>query len=285
VIVIDASLAVKWFVTEEGHATAVSLLEQNQILVAPDLIFPETTNVFWKKLQKGEMTSEQSQLACRALPGFLQGTFSSSRLSADALKLAIRLNHSVYDCIYLACAEQQGAKLVTADKKFVSRNKSAGLHHLVMDLEEAFGLVQAKSDNGLSISDAELTRVLGLSDQFRRTVKSVEDQVGKPIGSGTLKLIHGVDLAPAFDSPSHRGLRQALGDLSFDELYDIVALAWLGRGLDGHDWLALHKRAEELLGNRPLEHEGYIISLFDYVRQGIETLTKLRGPEAGSDNR
>lgn len=58
-IVVDASVAVKWFVEEEGHQFALSLLEQHLVIIAPDLIFSETTNVLWKKLRRGEVTRER----------------------------------------------------------------------------------------------------------------------------------------------------------------------------------------------------------------------------------
>jgi predicted nucleic acid-binding protein len=275
VIVVDASVAVKWFVFEEGHLSAVGLLEQNQVLVAPDLIFSETANVLWKKLRKGEVTVDQAEAACRALPDFFQGVISSSWLSAEAVAFANRLNHSVYDCIYLACSEQLAAKLVTADKRFVSRIRNADLSHLVVDLDDVSGLVQS-TGGALSISEAELTRVLGLSDQFDRTMKFVEEQVGKPLGGGTTKWVDSADLRPALDSPNHQLLRQALNGLSRDNLRDIVALAWLGRGHDGTDWMTLRTGAEGLLGSRPLEHEGYIVSLLSYVQEGIETLRKTK---------
>ena len=276
-IVIDASVAVKWFVAEEGHMFALSLLEQNKALIAPDLIFSETTNVFWKKQRKGEMTTAQSEEACRALPDFLHRVVGVIHLNIDALRFATQLGHSVYDCIYLACAERTGAKLVTADKKFLSRIRNFGLGHLAMDLNESAELGAATEARSLSISDAELARVVGLSDRFRQTMEFVEKQVSRPVGEGTLKWINTKDLTPALHSPIRRRLSQTLSDLSPDELSDVVALAWLGRGNDGHDWSRLRRSAENLLGQEPLEYEGYIISLLGYVRNGLLILDNLRG--------
>lgn len=48
-IVVDASVAIKWFIPEI-HATAAGrLLEKNLKLLAPDLIFAEIGNILWKK--------------------------------------------------------------------------------------------------------------------------------------------------------------------------------------------------------------------------------------------
>ena len=40
-IVVDASVAVKWFVQEDGHLPATQLLEHGLAIMAPDLIFPK----------------------------------------------------------------------------------------------------------------------------------------------------------------------------------------------------------------------------------------------------
>jgi len=149
VIVVDASVAVKWFVREEGHLSALRLLEQGHVLLAPDLIFSETANVLWKKLREGEVTLEQPRQACTALPEFFQAVISAARIAPVAIEIANRLNHPVYDCIYLACAEDQGARLVTADKKFVSRINDAGMGQLAIGLDD----VDKSSD--MTIPDKE----------------------------------------------------------------------------------------------------------------------------------
>jgi predicted nucleic acid-binding protein len=279
VIVVDASVAVKWFVTEEGHTAAAALLDRNEALIALDLIFAETANVLWKKLRKGEATSDQAFRACHALPDFFQRIVATTYLIVEAFELAKRIDHSVYDCVYLACAQQQGAKLVTADKKFVDRVRGAGLGHLAVDLDKASDLTHGPQE-ALSISDAELARVLILSDRFLRTMTFVEEQVGRATGERSIKWIDTADLVPAFNSPAHLQLKQAIRELSMSNLCDLVALAWLGRGFDGRDWATLRKSAEGLLGNNPMEHDGYIISLLSYVRGGIEALSKIRPPQA-----
>lgn len=271
-IVVDASIVVKWFVAEQDHALAFQLLDQKHVFIAPDLIFSETTNVLWKKFRKGEATVEQCERAVSALPEFFQGVISSSGMIANAFKLATHLDHSVYDCIYLACAQGSGTKLATADKRFISRIRTSGLGHLVIGLDEIGSLDQASQS--LSISKSELARVLHLSVQFNRTLSFVEEQVSRPFGTGKLKWVNTADLTSAFDSPSRRQLRQALRGLPTSSVCDLVALAWLGRGYDGRDWAALRKSAEGLLGNTPLQHEGYIISLLSFVEPGIETLTR-----------
>ena len=54
-LVVDASVACKWFVAESGSDAAAALLAGDQMLLAPDLIVPEVCNAAWSKLRRGEI--------------------------------------------------------------------------------------------------------------------------------------------------------------------------------------------------------------------------------------
>ena len=66
-IVVDASVAVKWFVAEVDHAAALEVLAASETLIAPDLIILETLNVLRRKSKRGEVTSEQLAAAGTSL--------------------------------------------------------------------------------------------------------------------------------------------------------------------------------------------------------------------------
>ena len=65
-IVVDASIAIKWVVAEEGTDTAVDLRLRFHF-AAPDLLIPECANILWKKVQRGELTRDEAMLAARLL--------------------------------------------------------------------------------------------------------------------------------------------------------------------------------------------------------------------------
>lgn len=48
-VVVDASIAIKWFVTERSADGSRRLLAHGIGWYAPDLILSETANVIWKK--------------------------------------------------------------------------------------------------------------------------------------------------------------------------------------------------------------------------------------------
>ncbi len=66
--VIDASIAVKWVVEEDGTAEAVAL-RQRAKLIAPQLLVAECANILWKKVQRDELLKEEALLAARLLQG------------------------------------------------------------------------------------------------------------------------------------------------------------------------------------------------------------------------
>ena len=118
---IDASIACKWFVEEEGSAEAEKLLAGGETLLAPDLIIPEVCSALWKKLRAGHMTRPQAIDAMDGLPGFFDDLVPCRGLVTRSLAIAEELDHPVYDCFYLALAELNDVKLVTADGRLLAR--------------------------------------------------------------------------------------------------------------------------------------------------------------------
>lgn len=121
ILVIDASVAIKWFVEEPLRPQARSLLIDRHEFVAPDLLIPEVANIAWKKAARGEVQVDQARSIIRniALPPFVSTLVESISLRERALVLAMQWKHPVYDCFYAACAEAVSAPLVSADEKFL----------------------------------------------------------------------------------------------------------------------------------------------------------------------
>lgn len=107
-LVVDASVAIKWVVEEEGSEAAVGLLD-GPALAAPDLLMPKYANILWKKVRRAELAPEEATLAVELVP--------TRPLMPAALALAIRLDHPAYDCAYLALALDRGHPFVTVDAR------------------------------------------------------------------------------------------------------------------------------------------------------------------------
>lgn len=118
--VVDASVAVKWFVEEEAlSAEAEALLLGGGPLIAPDLLLVEVANALWAMVRRGRIGSQQAQLALQELETIDLEFVQPGPLLSRAFALAGLLGHPVYDCLYLACAEACDASLVTADQRFL----------------------------------------------------------------------------------------------------------------------------------------------------------------------
>ena len=117
--VIDASVAAKWLAPEPDTPLAEALLADD--LIAPDLLYAEVANILWKKQLRGEMDAATTQIGARWLLQVPLQVHDSASLLADALALALQLQHPAYDCFYLALARRVDAPLVTADRRLHAR--------------------------------------------------------------------------------------------------------------------------------------------------------------------
>jgi len=115
ILVVDASVATKWFFVESGAQWARELAEGKDVLIAPDLIVAEVCNTAWKKVSRAEASADQARAVTVALPKIFRELVSCAALVPQALDLALELHHPAYDCFYLALAELAHADLATAD--------------------------------------------------------------------------------------------------------------------------------------------------------------------------
>ena len=120
-LVVDASVAIKWSIEEPDSAEAERLLRLGRALIAPDLVVVEACNVAWKKLRRGQITSAQAAGLVAEVADFFDNLVAAKFLAPRALAIAESLGHPVYDCFYLALAEQAWAPMVTADARFLQR--------------------------------------------------------------------------------------------------------------------------------------------------------------------
>jgi len=117
-IVIDASVALKWVVSEADSDAADAILDQD--LMAPVLWLAEAANVLWRKARTREITAEEANARLSELRKAPVASLSMEPYLERALELAVEIGHPVYDCIYLALALHHRTHLVTADRCFAS---------------------------------------------------------------------------------------------------------------------------------------------------------------------
>lgn len=119
-IVIDASVAAKWFLEEEHSDKAVALrtdyVDGVIDLIAPDLLSYEVLNAlkysgdFGRiELEKASEILDNYQLLCLSLHG------------REAVAAAFEYGITIYDAAYMAVAKGEDAILYTADERLLEK--------------------------------------------------------------------------------------------------------------------------------------------------------------------
>ncbi len=116
-IIVDASVALKWVVPEAGSDRARHLLA-SEVLAAPDLMWVECANVLWVKVRRGQILRETATAAMVAIDAAPVRCVAARDHAKAAQAMAFELDQTAYDCLYLAAALAERAILVTADEAF-----------------------------------------------------------------------------------------------------------------------------------------------------------------------
>lgn len=118
--VIDASVAIKWFLPEKGAEQAGTLLKEIDQFMVPDLFFIEFDSILSKKVRKRELEiteAEEIYTVLRRLP-FI--TTPYERHSKEIFFLSTRFPITQYDACYLTLAIEYNGIFYTADKRLLS---------------------------------------------------------------------------------------------------------------------------------------------------------------------
>ena len=117
-LVVDASLAIKWFLKEENSDKALIIRENHisgkTLLIVPELIFLEVTNALrYKKLDLKKISYIN-----KSLWEFQFKTQKIDKLILDkTIENSIKYNITIYDALYVTLAQIHGTFLITADKE------------------------------------------------------------------------------------------------------------------------------------------------------------------------
>ena len=125
VLVLDASVVVKWFTREEDKDLAIEYRDQflkGKIDIAlPDLILYELANVlrYNPNFDKKDVSDAVKSIIILGV----QILVPTTHLLTNAVNLGFTYGITVYDAVYVALAEELNYNFLTADKKLFNNTK------------------------------------------------------------------------------------------------------------------------------------------------------------------
>lgn len=142
-IVVDASLAVKWLFRETNtEAAFVFLQHYGGDLVAPEILFIEVAGAIVRRVNERKVRPDDALRMARAWARtYAEQAIGSHRLTPARLlaasSLALEIGHPLKDCLYVALAGELDCDLATCDAKL--RDKAVDFYPRIRLLADYAG--------------------------------------------------------------------------------------------------------------------------------------------------
>jgi predicted nucleic acid-binding protein len=134
--VVDASVAIKWYLPEEYSDHAERLLAPSVELLCPDLLFSEIGNTLWKYIARSECPYDKALNILKELQSNTLHVFGAASFATDALDIACRTKRTFYDSLYVALAIKAACRMVTADLKLYNALKGTAIKKHMLWVED-----------------------------------------------------------------------------------------------------------------------------------------------------
>ncbi len=132
-IVIDTSVAIKWFATEEQDIPQATLLYKNHLDGTETIIIPELLLIEFANTMVTKSNSQLPEIT-EALHELLEANLHIHKITSDEIltttKLARKYKTSVYDMLFTVIAQSHKTTLITADDRFITRTRFSFVKHL-----------------------------------------------------------------------------------------------------------------------------------------------------------
>jgi predicted nucleic acid-binding protein len=134
-IIIDSSVALKWFFPEEEHASEAlkikkDFAEKEITISIPILFFYEVGNVLKGSIKSSRVDSSKAKTVYEKFTYAEFIIYSSKELFQAAFEKADSLDITFYDASYVALAEYLEIPFYTADRKLLQKANGKYICHL-----------------------------------------------------------------------------------------------------------------------------------------------------------
>ena len=270
-LTVDASVVVKWYVSEKYSEEARLLLGHRLERYAPDFVLVELANVFWKKARMGEIGDPHSYFQELSRIRQAVALISSADLIERAAQIAAQIDHPVYDCLYIACAEATGSTLITADRKLASIVADCAVDVDVQYIgKQGVSCMIGAAATALVITQDTVSELVAAYDRLDATQENVLSALYR--GREGARIIGQEEWSRILESPAGRRLELSFLQLNDEERIDLLALGWLGQGNSGTEWQPIFERACTMIDGYANDDWRYVLHLGMHWRAGYERL-------------
>ena len=127
--VIDSSVAMKWVLPEIDSDKALQLRTDFAAavhqLLAPDIFPTEVANALTSAEKSARIQPGDAIIFFTDIANNAPELHEATPLLRRAVEISLPTRQSVYDCLYVALAEQEACELITADDKLVKNMQQA----------------------------------------------------------------------------------------------------------------------------------------------------------------
>jgi len=132
--VLDSNIALKWVLPEADSAKAIALRDDFRSkvheLISPDILPVEVAHALTRAERKGILQPGEAAVRLSRVLHFSPVFHPFISLLPRAVELSSQTRTGVYDCLYVALAEQEQCEVVTADQRLVNNLKGFPIREL-----------------------------------------------------------------------------------------------------------------------------------------------------------
>jgi len=132
--VIDACVAIKWFIPENNFEKAGEILKTHNKMIAPDLFLIEFDSIVTKKVRQRLIESVDAFKMREVIRNLPFEIIPYTVISKVAFELSSSLPVTQYDACYLAAAIEFEQSVITADERFLNGMKNTPFESYVKPL-------------------------------------------------------------------------------------------------------------------------------------------------------
>lgn len=145
-LILDTSVAVKFYLPEEGREEALALLaavgRDKAKLLAPSTVQPELFNALWQQHRRGKLSREETGEHWSDFSVTSIDLYAPEDLMPRAARIALETEVIIYDALFLALAEDAETVVLTADGRLLKALQGTIYSHLARHLTAIDSLLQ-----------------------------------------------------------------------------------------------------------------------------------------------